>query len=737
MSVSCGQGAQEVSDVFGVRDNGSVTLVKANLIEGSHPTIPGSELYFALMLGKTVDQGIELRGYPIDCQGSNMEVLAKAFGFDHTRPRVIDADYASIRDDYKLEEQPILRCSSVAPNVSNQSIRTVFQLVKDDKKYDELPDIFVRFNRVKAGDFSTNENKFYSVGCRDFLETFGTESQKNLANAVPILASTAQTLFADFEQFTPLNCMNNTADILEGWSVKYVDQLPERNNEPILDESLELHSVNDSSRGNPYLLIGSQQKTLIDCPGVTPAELLQAFGLQGKGLSGTLEANNPDYQAARRSPVLECRSPINIKGFDRKFTTIRGKPNRNLYRLAKTKTYFEFGCNGLEKYFTEGKIFGGPDVAITDETADFLKTAAGIKYVQVACYLKPKLTREQIIQEFRDAFARDPFSNEIDHWTAECKKFDSPCSKDFLRSELVKTTESNVDSTKRVIQAAFRGVPGFPGALSREPFAEELEYFLAQSRNHGPQRAHYTELKSFLGQARFLDRAGLAQALRNNFGSDDFPDWIQFWTNRQFEETSKTFGIDDFIEWAESNSGNWETVARRAFASLSLNVSHDEQLGILKDARQGNDYHKGMMFNDFVEILKKHSRECVDVPANLSSYGPYYWKYAHFMREHSKIVSVDGWWRVGTWEKLNQWSGGFGLSGLDPKDYPRRQNNWNMAALIFVPWNKNSNDWSWDYHAPYRNQQVNLPETSLVAFTVNDSIDGLSDNVGQLSVCVE
>jgi hypothetical protein len=390
---ACGSLPQEHAKLDGIRDNASLLLVENSFLmeEDEHPTIPGSTLYYILM---SDPKATKPRAYAIDCRGKNIAELAAAFGVDPSTPYPGSDSFRTLDENYNISEQPILRCSSVHPTGQNTFVHTVFQLVddrpEDKKKEKPLPQLLVRFNNVTADD-TVDQDQFYSIGCRDILNSFGTNEQKSLAKSTPILASSAASIFPGFGDFRPLNCTTNTQDPLLNKAPKKVEDLPIRTSQDASQKNLEFYRVVDvlnTQKTLSYLIGQGNDFTRVLCYNITDAEIKAALNFPSSHVTQDIKSDDARYINARNRPELECVNLQTRDRFESRWTTVREAPAVNYYKRKNAQTLYRFGCSSAESYFTSGLNLASSPIQVTPDLIDYLALtpSTGYKVVTFPCY---------------------------------------------------------------------------------------------------------------------------------------------------------------------------------------------------------------------------------------------------------------------------------------------------------------------------------------------------------------
>lgn len=390
---SCGRPPEKSSETFGVRDNANTTLYENSFTyeEDWHPKIPGSTLYFIRM--ENPKTGVK-KAYAIDCQGKNLADIASAFGADTTLPRPEALPYAELDSLYQISQQPILRCSSVNPSAGNISFSNVFQLIDDRtaeaKANTPYPDLFVRFNNVMPED-TVNQEQFYSIGCRNILNALGTANQKSLADAIPILASSIESIFPNFKNYDLLNCMANSLPPLLDKAPKKLEDLTPRGSKALVNNTLQFYRVMDAlnpARAVSYLLGQGKDFRRVLCYSVSPNEVKDAFNFPSSYIITDVLSSDERYLNSRNQPELECTDSDTKNKFERRWSTVQESPVVNFYKKKEAKTIYRFGCLSAEKYFTDGLVLEQPDIKITTNLADYFSQASnsGYNLITFPCY---------------------------------------------------------------------------------------------------------------------------------------------------------------------------------------------------------------------------------------------------------------------------------------------------------------------------------------------------------------
>ncbi len=324
----------------------------------------------------------------------------------------------------------------------------------------------------------------------------------------------------------------------------------------------------------------------------------------------------------------------------------------------------------------------------------------------------------------RDAFAREPFDNELTYWKQECRNKDGLCTPEKMSAQLVATTRQNKDWIRGVIFTAFQGTDGFPGAVNRAPFPEELNYFMDQALNNSSHRPHYRELREFLKSTHFLDRNALFSHSALAFGSEIFLDKTDIWTAWQFDDPGRVFGPNDFRTTNEEAAmGSMEVIAKYAYDELWLAIPEPHQITRLQELR-GSNSNQGFLFSDFVEILKSKQQECVNVDATQEA------QYFPLVRQHTRVTGISGSWTVAN----NNWAyvGPDGHPG-DHSSYTRLDANHNLGRLLLSTKNDDGN---WHTWVGWNGSYGFASRTEIYA-AMNDIPGVYGDNGGSLSVCFE
>lgn len=424
---SCGHAPHTVSQTSGVRDNASLLLIENTFLaeEDEHPRIKGPTLSYMLMSSPS---GVP-KAYAIDCRGGNIDVIAAAFGVDASNRAPGSDSYAFLDEQYAISKQPILRCTSAIPgndpNQKNASISNVFQLIDDrpaeEKAKQAYPDIFVRFSNLTSDD-SVNQEQFYSIGCRNILNVLGTDRQKSLADAIPILASTIDSVFPNFKNYDPLNCMTNTLPPLLGQQPKKVEDLSLRSSKTLVQSGLEFYRVIDALSPTikpvSYLLGQGNDFRRVRCYNIGADEIKTALNFPLNYKTPDIQSDDARYLNSSNQPELECVS-IQSKGkFERRWSTVRENPAVNYYKKKDSKTIYRFGCLSAEKYFSDGLTLGQPEIKVTTHLIDYLSqsTNSGYKLVNIPCFDAGLPVDSQVLKDREVISLKSTLSNSNSPW---------------------------------------------------------------------------------------------------------------------------------------------------------------------------------------------------------------------------------------------------------------------------------------------------------------------------------